>query len=318
METVVTAETTFDARNYVDQPQRPRRLRQRIRRRPAIINQQDLDDIRDQQEDLIQQRQLQDLQQQLLNQRWAQQQEELFNQLVQQQQKQESLNQLRQRLIQLQPQAQAQQPQPQEQQDTITALQQQLTQEREKTVALQNQNRESQRLNKEIHREQQAQREILTEPVSSNTSSVVGDLASAVVNLSSASASALGKLASSGVSTLVVKPLKGAADIIKSSVTPSTTSVSSSDVFPRVSSSDVFPGLVTPNQTGTWPSSHPSYYMTGSPYPMEYQSDLASQSAAIRSAQQAAQLMSVPRVQSSSFNPSSLPSSHLTLSQSSG
>ena len=45
---------------------------------------------------------------------------------------------------------------------------------------------------------------------------------------------------------------------------------------------------------------------------MEYQSDLASQAAAIRSAQQAAQLMSVPLVQSSS-PPSSLPSSSLTL-----
>ena len=43
----------FDARNYVDQPRRPRR--QWRRRRPAIINQQDLDDIRDQQEDLRQQ-----------------------------------------------------------------------------------------------------------------------------------------------------------------------------------------------------------------------------------------------------------------------
>ena len=50
----------FDGRNYVDQPRRPRR------RRPAIINQQDLDDIRDQQEDLRQQQQLQDLRQQLL------------------------------------------------------------------------------------------------------------------------------------------------------------------------------------------------------------------------------------------------------------
>ena len=38
----------FDARNYVDQPRRPQR-----RRRPAIINQQDLDNIRDQQEDLL-------------------------------------------------------------------------------------------------------------------------------------------------------------------------------------------------------------------------------------------------------------------------
>ena len=56
--------------------------------------------------------------------------------------------------------------------------------------------------------------------------------------------------------------------------------------------------------------------MSSSPYPMEYQSDLASQAAAIRSAQQAAQLMSVPRVQS--FNPySSLPSSSLTLPSSS-
>ena len=64
----------FDARNYVDQPRRPRRLRHpQRRRRPAIINQQDLDDIRDQQEDLLQQRQLQDLQQQLLDQRLAQQ-----------------------------------------------------------------------------------------------------------------------------------------------------------------------------------------------------------------------------------------------------
>ena len=320
----------FDARNYVDQPRRPRRLRHpQRRRRPAIINQQDLDDIRDQQEDLRQQQQSQDLQQQLLNQRRAQQQEEeeLFNQQVQQQQQQERLNQLLQRLIQLQPQAQAQaQPQPQAQQDAITALQQQLAQERERTVALQNQNRESQRLNKEIQREQQAQREILTEPVSSSsTSSVVGDLASAVGDLSSASASALGKLASSGVSNLVVKPLKGAADIIKSSFTPSTTStpsVRSSDVFPEsqyVRSSDVFPGLVTPNQTGIWSSTHPSFSMSSSPYPMEYKSDLASQAAAIRSAQQAAQLMSVPRVQSSSFNPaSSLPSSHFTLPQSSG
>ena len=153
----------------------------------------------------------------------------------------------------------------------------------------------------------------------SSTSSVVGDLASAVGDLSSASASALGKLASSGVSNLVVKPLKGAADIIKSSFTPS---VRSSDVFPEsqyVRSSDVFPGLVTPNQRGIWSSTHPSFSMSSSPYPMEYQSDLASQAAAIRSAQQAAQLMSVPRVQSSSFNPpSSLPSSHLTLLQSSG
>ena len=48
--------------------------------------------------------------------------------------------------------------------------------------------------------------------------------------------------------------------------------------------------------------------MSSSPYPM----DLASQAASIRSAQQLAQLMSVPRVQSS--NPySSLPSSSLTL-----
>ena len=255
----------FDARNYVDQPRRPRR------RRPAIINQQDLDDIRDQQEDLRQQQQLQDLRQRLLNQRRAQQQQqqqqELFNQQVQQQQQQERLNQLRQKLIQPQPQAPAQpQPQPQAQQDAITALQQQLAQEREKTVALQNLNRKSQRLNKEIQREQQAQREILTEPVSS-TSSVVGDLASAVGDLSSASASALGKLASSGVSNLVVKLLKGAADIIKRSFTPSTPGVRSSDVFPEsqsISSTDVFPGsqLVTPNQTGIWSSTHPSFSMS--------------------------------------------------------
>ena len=147
---------------------------------------------------------------------------------------------------------------------------------------------------------------------SSSTSSVVGDLASAVGDLSSASALALGKLASSGVSNLVVKPLKFAADIIKSSFTPS---VRSSDVFPEsqyARSSDVFPGLVTPNQTGIWSSTHPSFSMSSSRYPMEYQSDLASQAAAIRSAQQVAQLMSVPRVQSS--NPySSLPSSSLTL-----
>ena len=303
----------LDARNYVDQPRRPRR--QWRRRRPAIINQQDLDDIRDQQEDLRQQQQLQDLRQQLLNQRRAQQkqEEELFNQQVKQQQQQERLNQLQQKLIKPQPQAQAQ---AQPQQDAITALQKQLAQEREKTVALQKLNRESQRLNKEIQREQQAQREILTEPVSSSsTSSVVGDLASAVGDLSSASASALGKLASSGVSNLVVKPLKGAADIIKSSFTPSTPGVRSSDVFPEsqsISSSDVFPGLVTPNQTGTWSFSHPSYYMSGSPY----STDLASQAASIRSAQQLAQLMSVPRVQSS--NPySSLPSSSLTLPSSS-
>ena len=312
----------LDARNYVDQPRRPRR--QWRRRRPAIINQQDLDDIRDQQEDLRQQQQLQDLRQQqqlqdlrqqLLNQRRAQQkqEEELFNQQVKQQQQQERLNQLQQKLIKPQPQAQAQ---AQPQQDAITALQKQLAQEREETVALQKLNRESQRLNKEIQREQQAQREILTEPVSSSsTSSVVGDLASAVGDLSSASASALGKLASSGVSNLVVKPLKGAADIIKSSFTPSTPGVRSSDVFPEsqsISSSDVFPGLVTPNQTGTWSFSHPSYYMSGSPY----STDLASQAASIRSAQQLAQLMSVPRVQSS--NPySSLPSSSLTLPSSS-
>ena len=299
----------FDARNYVDQPRRPRR------RRPAIIDQQELDDIRDQQENLRQQQQLQDLRQQLLNQRRAQQQEEeeLYNQQVEQQKQQERLNQLRQRLIQPQAQPQPQpqaQPQPQTQQDAITALQQQLAQERERTVALQNQNRESQRLNKEMQREQQAQREILTEPASS----VVGDLASAVGDLSSASALALGKLASSGVSNLVVKPLKGAADIIKSSFTPSTPVVRSSDVFPEsqsVRSSDVFPStqLVTPNQTGIWSSTNPSF---STPYPMEYQTGLTSQAAAIRSAQQAAQLMSVPRVQSSS-PPSSLPSSSLTL-----
>ena len=103
----------FDALDYEDQPQRPRRLRHpQRRRRPAIINQQDLDDIRDQQEDLRQQQQLQDLQQQLLNQQ--QQEEELFNQQVQQQQQQERLNQLRKRLIQPQakPQPQAQQSQP--------------------------------------------------------------------------------------------------------------------------------------------------------------------------------------------------------------
>lgn len=52
--------------------------------------------------------------------------------------------------------------------------------------------------------------------------------------------------------------------------------------------------------------------MSSSPYPMEYQSDLASQAAAIRSAQQVAHLMSVPRVQSSS-SPSSIPSSSLNL-----
>ena len=112
------------------------------------------------------------------------------------------------------------------------------------------------------------------------------------------------------------------ANIIKSSFTPSTPStpgVRSSDVFPEsqsVRSSDVFPGsqLVTPNQTGIWPSTHPSF---STPYPMEYQTDLASQAAAVRSSQQAAQLMSVPRVQSSS-PPSTLPSSSLTLPQSSG
>lgn len=98
-------------------------------------------------------------------------------------------------------------------------------------------------------------------------------------------------------------------------MTPSTPGVRSSDVFPEsqsISSSDVFPGLVTPNQTRTWSSSHSSYYMSGSPY----STDLASQAASIRSAQQLAQLMSVPRVQSS--NPySSLPSSSLTLPTSS-
>ena len=97
--------------------------------------------------------------------------------------------------------------------------------------------------------------------------------------------------------------------------TPSTPGVRSSDVFPEsqsISSSEVFPGLVTPNQTGTWSSSHPSYYMSGS----TYSTDLAPQAASIRSAQQLAQLMSVPRVQSS--NPySSLPSSSLTLPSSS-
>ena len=62
-------------------------------------------------------------------------------------------------------------------------------------------------------RASRARAPLITEPVSSNTSSVVGDLASAVVDLSSASASA----DVSGVSNLVVNPLKGAADIIKSS-----------------------------------------------------------------------------------------------------
>lgn len=155
---------------------------------------------------------------------------------------------------------------------------------------------------------------------SSSTSSVVGDLASAAGDLSSASASALGKLASSGVSNLVVKPLKGAADIIKSSFTPS---VRSSDVFPEsqyVRSSDVFPGshLVTPNQTGTWPSTHPSFSMSSSPYPM----DLASQSDAIRSTLQAAQQYAAQSaaqsLMSASPPPSSLISSSLTLPQSSG
>lgn len=85
-----------------------------------------------------------------------------FYQQVQQQRQQERLNQLRQRLIQLHPQARAQpQPQPQAQaqgqQDAITALQQQLAQERERTVAFRNQKRESQRLSEEIRREQQAQ-----------------------------------------------------------------------------------------------------------------------------------------------------------------
>ena len=203
-------------------------------------------------------------------------------------------------------------------------------------------------LNNQIQREIEARRKLQKQiqsispqssPASLSQSSVVGDLASAVGDLSLASASALGNLASYGVTNLVVKPLKGAADIIKSSFTPSTASapstpfVSSSDVFPEsqsVRSTDVFPGsqLVTPNQTGIWSSTHPFFYMSGSPYPM----DLASQSAAIGSAQQAAQLMSGPNVQSSSppssrlsssltlqpasgFNPSTIPSSSLTFPQ---
>ena len=139
---------------------------------------------------------------------------------------------------------------------------------------------------------------------SASPESDVGDLTSTAGDFASAAAKALGNLASSGVSALVVDPLKKAADAIKSSFTP----VKSSDVFPSyqpVSTSDVFPqaefqfapteGLVTPNQTGQWPSSHPSYYMSGSPYPQlgEYSSDLKSQSTAIdstlQSIQQAAQ-----------------------------
>lgn len=84
----------YDARECIRRP--------RPRRRPAAIDRQDLDDIRDQQEEIPQQQQLQELQRQLLDQRRIQQQqeEELFEQQVQQQ-RQELLNQQRQRLLQL-------------------------------------------------------------------------------------------------------------------------------------------------------------------------------------------------------------------------
>ena len=76
----------YDAREYIGRRPRPRR-------QPAVIDRQDLDDIRDQQEDIRQQQQLQELQRQLLDQRPIQQQqeEEIFEQQVQQQQQQELL-----------------------------------------------------------------------------------------------------------------------------------------------------------------------------------------------------------------------------------
>ena len=61
--------------------------------------------------------------------------------------------------------------------------------------------------------------------------------------------------------------------------------------------------------------------MTGSPYPMEYQSDLASQSAAVRAAQQAARQYAAQSAAHSLMSapppPSSLPSSSLTFPSSS-
>lgn len=173
----------------------------------------------------------------------------------------------------------------------------------------------------------------------SSSSNVVGELTSAVGDLASASAEALGSLASSGVSalgdaaatgvsSLVVEPIKGATNLIRSSFTPSASaSVKSSDVFPgsqSVKASDVFPtsprgfqfappeGLTTPNQTGIWPSSHPSNYMSGSPYPM----DLSSQSAAIQSVQQMAQQLAVQSLMPSTqlLTPPSATSSRLSSS----
>lgn len=66
----------YDAREYIRRP--------RSRRRPAVIDRQDLDDIREQQEEIRQQQQLQELQRQLLDQGRIQQQqeEELFEQQV--------------------------------------------------------------------------------------------------------------------------------------------------------------------------------------------------------------------------------------------
>ena len=66
----------YDAREYIRRP-RPRRI-------PAVTDRQDLDDIREQQEEIRQQQQLQELQRQLLDQCRIQQQqeEELFEQLV--------------------------------------------------------------------------------------------------------------------------------------------------------------------------------------------------------------------------------------------
>lgn len=118
----------------------------------------------------------------------------------------------------------------------------------------------------------------------------MGDLASssasAIGNVALSGVSALGDAASSGVSSLIVNPLRSASNLIRSSFSPS---VNSSDVFPesqqssqQVSSSDVFPesnvsrlsssifedltanppeGLITANQTGVYPSWHPSYYL---------------------------------------------------------
>lgn len=153
-------------------------------------------------------------------------------------------------------------------QNMINLLKRQLSKEREKRLSLVKQltqNKESQaikaELNKQVQREIQAQKDLQCQiqstaavtsfPSSSQSASsasyVVGDLASSMGDLASASVGALGSLTSSGVSALgdaaatgvsylVVHPLKSASNLIRSSFTPSVSTIKPvkfSDVFPE-------------------------------------------------------------------------------------